>query len=106
MSLERGGIGMTKNTFNLAAALETLRASDPGALDEFLLEAACDGNVGAVDALLNAGATMTVGQLIAKGPPPTQKTATVTAESSSRCARQGTRPIDPIRAALKALQQG
>ena len=47
---------MTKDTFNLAAALETLRQTDQTALDKLLFELALAGNAPAVDALIVAGA--------------------------------------------------
>jgi hypothetical protein len=54
--LTRDGITMTKSTFNLAAALETLRTTDRTALDKLILESASAGHVPAVAVLLDGGA--------------------------------------------------
>ena len=47
---------MTKSTFNLAAALETLRTTDRTALDKLLLESASAGHVPAIAVLLDGDA--------------------------------------------------
>ena len=49
---------MRNINFDLAAELETLRATDSTALNELLLEFAAAGNVGGVDAVLTAGADL------------------------------------------------